>query len=378
VSGAFVLAPPRRGTRQREAAPVIVREVPASAMPALAGPWRRLLDSRERPDPSRRAEWLAAWWETFGGGNRTAHVMTAWRGPRLVGVAPLMVQRLPGGIRVLRHLGVATHWSDPDWIVEDGDSEARSALVDAALALPHDLLALEDLDPDGPLAAELGERAPRARLIDLGEQPLRILMDRPGSLGRRRKQMRQRMRRAAEAGRAPSVTVHDTPAAIAARLDEALDLNARVWGREDESGISRGPAQRAYAAELVRTIGRDGSMIMAEVRVDDRLVAFDLAAREGAGAVLFRGAYDRELDVPGAGWMSMLAAVDHLAAQGARSISLGKKPWPYKRLLASEDDARFVTVVAARGARGRVGLAVWTARPTVLAVRARLRRLPSA
>ena len=78
----------------------------------FAGRWDELAGLQACPDPLRRSGWLTAWWHAFGAPRerRRDRILLALSGDRLVGAAPLMLERFPGGPVVLRPLGNSSHW----------------------------------------------------------------------------------------------------------------------------------------------------------------------------------------------------------------------------------------------------------------------------
>jgi CelD/BcsL family acetyltransferase involved in cellulose biosynthesis len=134
------------------------------------------------------------------------------------------------------------------------------------------------------------------------------------------------------------------------------------------------PAGRRYVREAIRGL-EPGEIALGTVRAAGALVAFDLALRNGPSAVMFRGNWDPASGISGAGWLSMVMVIDHLVERGVGVIDLGKFDWAYKRELSSAPRAELATVALAHGLRGRVAQRIWTARPALIEVRRRARRL---
>jgi CelD/BcsL family acetyltransferase involved in cellulose biosynthesis len=338
-----------------------------------AAAWDGLLATQPLPDPLRRARWLTAWWDAFGAARR-ARVVLVWEGDALVAGAALMVDRFPGGLRVLRHLGTSPHWFDPDPPVRPDAAGARAALVAAVLAIPDvDLVALEDLPRGGATARALLAASGAARELPQGERRNRYRADAPPPLEARRRSNRNRLEARRRAGRPLEMAVADDPVRAAAMLDEAFDLTRRAWsGRGDSSEVTH-PAGRRYVREAIRDL-RPGDLALGTVRAGGRLVAFDLALRNGPSAVMFRGNWDPASGISGAGWLSMVMVIDHLVEGGVAVVDLGKFDWAYKRELSSAPRAELATAALARGLRGRAALRIWTGRPALIELRRWTRR----
>lgn len=332
--------------------------------------WDALVDAQPFADPTRRLGWLEAWWAAFGATRRRprAQFVVVQRDGRVVAGAALMVERLPGGMRLVRHLGTSPHWFDPEPLVAPGDGPARAALVAGLLRVPADLLALEDLSARGAIATEW--RAHAGALLEQGEHRQRLVAATPPKLRRRRKETRRLMRRVEEAGRPVQIELTCERDTIVGRLPEICDLIDRVWRPVGDGSDVIDPPGRLYLSRAVRSLPADGALLVT-VAVQGRLAAFDLVLRAGADAVMFRGSWDPASEAPGSGWASMLAGVDHLLAEQCRAIDLGKFAWEYKRSLASGEPDELVTAIRVRGWRGRLALAAWRARPQLLALRRR-------
>jgi hypothetical protein len=300
-------------------------------------------------------------------------VLLAEEGGRLVGGMALMSDRAPGGLTLLRHLGASSHWFDPAPLVDEGRHDVLEALGGALADLPGDLVVLEDLVAGAAATASLAAGIPAAREVPQGERRHRYRVERPPDLGRRRKETRRLERRAREAGRL-EIEVVEGRGRILAGIDEATALVERAWRTRGDASEITGPVGRAYLLAALGSVP-PGAAVMSRVVRDGRLVAFDLALRHEAMAVIFRGSWDPASGVSGAGWMSMLALFDHLEAEGVEVIDLGKFAWSYKRTLASPPVEPLVTVQAARGMGGVAGRLLWRTRPHLLSARARVRTL---
>lgn len=95
---------------------------------ALAGPWRSLLRHCPRRHLFIAPEFAQVWWEQFGAG-KALYVLAAWEGPRLVGVAPMMVAPARYGGLPVRMLGGLSnrHVSRTEWVIP----AERQRVIDA-------------------------------------------------------------------------------------------------------------------------------------------------------------------------------------------------------------------------------------------------------
>jgi CelD/BcsL family acetyltransferase involved in cellulose biosynthesis len=165
-------------------------EVIGSAATAwrLRGEWHDLL-ARSGAGANGLAltpEWLLAWWREFGGlGGRRLRLAVLRRGPRLVGLAPLLSRRAwyPPGIpfRRLEMLGTGEPEADSicsdylNVIVERGaEAEVAAALTRAAAGRrlgDWDEIVLTRLDGDDPMTAALAAAGLATQRRSLDEAP---------------------------------------------------------------------------------------------------------------------------------------------------------------------------------------------------------------
>jgi CelD/BcsL family acetyltransferase involved in cellulose biosynthesis len=336
--------------------------------------WDALAAQQPFPDPMRRSGWLTAWWRAFGAPRerREDRVLLVLSGDRLVAGAALMIERFPGGGVVVRHLGTSSHWFEPDFPVDPDVPEARILLARAIAAISCDLVVLEDLAEDSPTIDALAAAMPHVLIVPQAESHHRYRTLDPPSLRNRRKEARRGVRVAERAGHSLEVVTTEDPGEIRCGLDELFDLVDRSWRMRGDSSEVTHATGRRYVHDAIAGLG-PGRAVLTRVRSHETLVAFDLALREGPFAVMFRGNWDPQSGVNGAGWMSMLAMLDHLVAAGAEVVDFGKFDWPYKRYVTSLPAVRLVTVAMPRGIRGRAALRLWRARPVLLAARDRVR-----
>jgi hypothetical protein len=294
-----------------------------AALSALAeAGWDDLLARAGGRDPLRRSAVLTL---PDPAGERAAvpRLVLAERGGRAVAGAALGVGRERGLVTV-RHLGHAPNWFDPEPPAED--EEARAALAEALAAQPGDLLVLEELAEEGPLAGAIAGRRGDVELIP-GPWTFRIATGsrRMGAAPRRR-EARRLARRAAERGTPVRIAATADWPAIDRQLDELLGMQARAWRDRDPDAFTGTPEGLAFVRRAVEALGREGRARLVRLDVGERLGAFHLALVWGTRAVVYKTAFDRGLaGLPGLGWSSLLALIDRLAAEGVRSIDLG--PW---------------------------------------------------
>jgi len=275
------------------------------------------------------------------------------RGGRAVAAAALGVSR-ERGMATVRHLGHRLAWFDPEPPAIDED--ARGALAEALVAQPGDILLLDELMADGPMATLL--RTLRPGIETFEEYPAYRV---PTSLStkhmtRRRAEARRLVRRAEDAGTPLVVSVTSDPAEIAAQTPELLTFKARCWeGRPEANRLTTEEAGQRWVGEAMRAMAGHGMLRLIRLDAGDRLASFGTGMVWGERAWAFQTATDRTLEgLPGLGWAGMLALIDAAAAEGAEVLDLGSGTDGYKRHIGRPDPV--VTLRLPLSARGRLYL----------------------
>ena len=251
------------------------------ALESLAGEWNDLVLAMPRPSPFLLHGWVAEWWRHFGSGSRLT-VVVARRDGRLVGAAPLYVER-SGGVRVARFLGA--HESPlADLLIAEGEPESTAARParEELRKQPFDLADLFGLPGDSALQrANTG----RLQLIERVEAPVldyevRERLETPSTWRRPARRSgtctggaAPPARRSPEARwslrRGPNARAELEPL-----LEEAFLLHELRWrGRPD--GATFGTEEgRAFHRAAMQRIADDGVLGLVQMRVGGRAAAF--------------------------------------------------------------------------------------------------------
>ncbi len=272
------------------------------------------------------------------------------------------------GLATVRHLGHSPNWFDPE--PPAADDRARSALAAALLRQPGDVLLLEELAADGPMVATLSALRPELEIIP-GPATFRVRSAAVGARsGSRRREAGRLARRAADRGTPLGVRAFAEWRAIAPQVPELLALQAAAWEGRPADPFTGTPEGRAFVARALAAMGAESRVRLVRVEVGDRLAAFHLSVVWGTRAVVYKTAFDRGHGLPGLGWASLLATLDHLASEGVRSVDLG--PWgdAYKAHIA--DAQPIVDVRVGLSAIGRAYLRAAAAKNRVAGRAARV------
>jgi CelD/BcsL family acetyltransferase involved in cellulose biosynthesis len=346
------------------------RVVGDAVLPCLArAGWDALAGARRPADPLRRIAWLEAWRKEAGAGVEPRCVIVD-RGRTPVAAAPLeRVSR--GGVRLVRHLGQGDAWFHIAPPAED--AAALATLLAAVAAEPGDILQLDGFAADDETADALRGAIPGVRLTT-GETWRLETADPPRSVRKRRKEAGRAQRRAAERGISLTVDVTDDWEVVAARVPELLDLHAVHFPGEGPNLLAGPGVRRRFTERALAAMGAERRVRLAEVRITGgSLAAWDLALVGAAGtAVAYAGAFDRGRDdVTMLGWISMLAMVEALEAEGVELVDFGPGPAPYKDLISRA--VPLVRATAPLSRRGRAALLAHRGAATARDLRARRR-----
>ncbi len=229
-------------------------------------------------------------------------------------------------------------------LVGPGAPDALAALVDGRLDAPRLPLVLSGL----PLAREWLEprlrplRGWSVRAVDTTQRCVASLdggLD--GFLARRSPRLRQALRaaerRARNAGLAFERATPASPAAAAAALDRALEVESRSWKGRSGVGVDSGPMREFYAGVCDR-LARRGALRFLFARQHDRDVGY---LHGGVLGRRFRGlqmSFDAERSALSVGNLLQLEAVRWIACEGLACYDLGSAHSTYKRRWAELEE----------------------------------------
>lgn len=186
----------------------------------------------------------------------------------------------------------------------------REAVEPVASALVHGLAPAEggrtfiaaDIPLDGPVAMAFAAAARRNnRPVDILDAHVRATLVRsePGALdprsvlpAKRRKELARQMRRLAEVGEVEIVAITD-PAAVKARFEQFMMLEAAGWKGKGGSALSSSPATREFAREAVANRSNGGGVRINSIDVDGHPIAMLVSFIAGETAFTWKIAYDK-------------------------------------------------------------------------------------
>jgi CelD/BcsL family acetyltransferase involved in cellulose biosynthesis len=254
----------------------------------LAHAWEELAD-RAGAAPFARPGWLRPWAEAAG---VRLEAMTAWCGPNLTAVIPIVFRR--------HHLYTPANWHTPWLEAVAEDDTARRALVGALAATGRTRVTIDFVLAGEPTAegaaAALGAAGyrlhPRTRL----ESPFVTLQgpweDYLASLStHRRSELRRRTRRLEAAGEVTR-EVHLGGDRLPALLEEAFAVEAAGWKGTGGTAMVSDPPIATFYGRVAAWAAERGWLRLAFLRLDGRPLAFDLALETGGRHYLLKTGFD--------------------------------------------------------------------------------------
>jgi CelD/BcsL family acetyltransferase involved in cellulose biosynthesis len=233
-----------------------IRVLDGHALAAEHDAWQALCDRCPWATPFQRPDWLLAWIRRHRSAETWA--LAAWRGPRLVGLAPLHRDRRRDAVAIgFLGAGDSVYL---DVLAEPGATEDVLDVLFAvleALGDRWDVCELTDIGPDSPLWGRLPPW-PTTRCLDSARPVLRLCAE--GAGVRPALPERLRLERA---------TTHGWPLL----LDGLLALRAARGGTPPRSRSRERPGFSAMLREATAAFAARDALGLYGLWLDDRLVA---------------------------------------------------------------------------------------------------------
>jgi CelD/BcsL family acetyltransferase involved in cellulose biosynthesis len=286
--------------------------------------WERCLDAT----PFQAPEWLLPWWEHLGHG--LLCTLALWEGERLVGLAPLYVQRY-FGLPLRRLVLIGTGNTDYlDVLLDPEFDSALPQLVDALEALSGwDFCDFQQLRSASPLlqwnAAPL-----RDRVIEQEVCPVLALSG--SSLDtvlptRLRSNLRYYGRKLEGAGGSFEITSAET---VVATLDALFELHGARWRRRKLPGVFTSERVRRFHHEAARGFAARGWLRLHRLTVADEVRAALYCFTCRGRGYYYAGGFDPMLSRNSPGTVLTGRAIQSAATDGAHEFDFLRGDEPYK------------------------------------------------
>jgi CelD/BcsL family acetyltransferase involved in cellulose biosynthesis len=312
---------------------------------ALEPEWDALLAVCPDATVFQTFEWYRAWFEGLGQHDPALrlHILTVRREGRLAAVAPLMI-RGAAGRRTLMHLS-APFADYHTFLIDPACApEAHRAIWQAVAETQGawDQLDLDDILPHGCLAAHLHspcfrERLPAAELQPSSRCWRLDLRDRASVAQILQKHEYQvKLRRLARQGQLVCAH-HRDPEQIAARFPLFTAMHQAQW-RDRPDGFARfdEPHIAALFRRVAEALSARGRLLLTELSLDGRPAAFFYSFLFGGVYWAYRPCFDVGLARYSPGSVMMYRLVEHLAAEGVRTLDLMRGEHSYKTSFSNQ------------------------------------------
>jgi CelD/BcsL family acetyltransferase involved in cellulose biosynthesis len=290
--------------------------------------WDTLAD-RVHATPFVRFGWIAAWWQNFGHGEM--RVLTARSGRRLTGLLPM----LEVGNTIRPPVNVQT----PVFGFLAEDEAVAADLVGTLLRGRRPMVMLDPIDvtdvgtqPFLTAAEQLGYRV----LTETHRHSPYIEIDRPwevfenGIDKKTRSEIKRRRRRLEELGEL-RLEVSDGKEDLERTLDEGFRVEAS--GRKGRIGtaIALDPATHSFYRDMSRWAANEGLLRLCSLRLDGKMIAFDLSLQDGESHYLVKTGYDVAFARYGPGMLLRYEILARVFAEGLATYEFLGSDAPWKR-----------------------------------------------
>jgi CelD/BcsL family acetyltransferase involved in cellulose biosynthesis len=303
---------------------------------ALADPWDALADGGGTP--FMRHGWLQAWWNAFGAGGEL-RVCTVWEGDELRAALPLQ-RSGRGGLTALANVHT------PDFRPLAADAAALETLAAAAVAASPAVV-LERVPADDPALPAL---AGGQRLTLLDRQHVSPAVELTGTAEdfRARSKPRwgaplERFRRKMARDHEAEMRIVEPPRDLDAELREGYTVEASGWKGENGTAIVSQPETERFYTEMSHAAAARDELRLASIRLDGKLVAWDLLLLFDGRLHLLKTGFDEAFRKLAPGLVLRLSVIERAYELGLRSHELGGSPDPWK-LKFSDVDREHVAV----------------------------------
>jgi hypothetical protein len=223
------------------------------------------------------------------------------------------------------------------------DDAARGALVAAVLAegVPVELVGLP-LDEAVPTALVKGVEAGGARVLSETDYVSPIAST-TGSFEDYRSALKsgwtETERRGRKMAREHQVEQRlvEPPADLEAELEEGLALEASGWKGREGTAILADQTTAGFYRDIARTFHERGELRFSALRVDGRLVGFDLALLHRNRYYLLKTAFDEDMRKLGPGLVLRRAVVERCFEIGLDAHEFLGPDMEWKRLFSTGD-----------------------------------------
>jgi CelD/BcsL family acetyltransferase involved in cellulose biosynthesis len=315
----------------------------SSALPRHADEWRALAERASEGGLFLTWEWVAAWLEHFRG-KRPLVVLLVREGTRLVGVLPLLEERMGFWGSGRRLVGAANNQSPRAGVLCEGETEPvlRALLEHLSSTRRSIRLVLPVHEAQSPLAAALKVAAPGFGLLTRFSRRspvVRIEQGWDAYVKTRSKQTRrawQRKRRHLEQGGPLRYRVVTDPKDAAPAMADVFEIERHSWKEDTGTSFTADPALEPFYRDLALGFAARGWLRLHLLYVNEAPVAHVFAARYRGELLAIKASYDQRSHQLSPGINLMLRLIEQAFAEGAEAVDLLGEEARWKAEMANE------------------------------------------
>jgi CelD/BcsL family acetyltransferase involved in cellulose biosynthesis len=334
----------------------VTRAAPAAL--DLYGEWAALAE-RAGASPFAHPGWIGTWADVFGGQRLAVHAVR--RADRLVGIVPFCER--PTGVVS------PTNWHTPQFDLVAVDAQARNELAAGLVQRARHRLDLSFLNEGSDDLRAVRDAATAANQLVVDRSIQRSLYveiegDWDGyrrAVGSKALREVRRRRRKLEAEGRVSVEFR-TPGGVnlTRLLEEGLAVEGSGWKNQQGTAIVSRPETRRFYTDVARWAAGRGWLVLAFLRVDGRVAAFDLCLEHGGRTYVLKGGYDPAFRAFAPRTLLLHDSLERAFARGMRSYEFLGADEEYKRRWATGARDRRRIQAFPRTGTGVAGYAAWT------------------
>lgn len=304
---------------------------------SLQQEWEETLPSCATDTIFLTPRWQRLWWDSFGSGKELL-LLALRQGPRLLGIAPLLLQG-----NSLSFLGDTDLFDYHDFIVPQGGQEGfYAALTDRLEEIPWERLELASIPMDSPTLSllppaaqargwaceqEVEDRAPGLALPSDWEEYLEGLSKKD------RHELRRKLRRLEVAGRTAYSTCAE-PSAISACLDDFLSLMRE--SREAKS-LFLTSSRETFFRTMAQEMADAGLLKLHFLELEGARVAGALAFDYRGRRLLYNSGFNPRYRSLSVGLLLKALCLKDAIEQGLQYFDFMRGTEPYKYDLGARD-----------------------------------------
>ena len=335
-------------------------------MESISDQWRTLEQEVQNRTALSTFDFLATWYRHYSGEYGGApRIGLAWRGSRLVGVAPLTLRRGSIGKIPVTRVDFAPNDSPVGaFLVEDDHPRTVTELLQSLVhAEKFDVVCLSGFDPGSAHLTLLEEAAPQLRLAVGLEDEASAVADLSGGYqayratlsGHFRRNLNHRARKIAAAGRTAieGVVLSDGAETTQTSIDRMIAITE---ASHKLKGQRLGDNHRAYLSELGKRFGPRGMMSLTILTIEGQDAAYLFGLVERGCFYDINLSYDERFEKLSPGTFLTQKTMEILETKGVHTV-VSHGAHDYKRYWATEfvpEKRVFLFASSVRGTAARL------------------------